>query len=98
MLQFPYAVQDLYRQCCFEIEKMGVKKVEDTVYSLLFADDGVVLTEDKEDANYTFRKLVEEYNKLGLEINLQKTQYMVIEAQCDLHIENGIIKRTDQYQ
>jgi hypothetical protein len=42
-------------------------------YNLLFADDQVIIAQDTEDAEYMLRKLVEEYMKLGLQINFGKT-------------------------
>lgn len=89
------ALSEWRRKC----SQMGVKMEDGTIYSLLFADDQVILAEDEEDVSYMFRKLVEEYEKWGLEINLQKTEYMVIGAQGhDLHTEKGVIKNTNHYK
>ena len=49
-----------------------------TLYTLQFADDQVVLAEDKEDLEYMTRKLKETYEKWGLNINLNKTKYFCI--------------------
>lgn len=51
---------------------------ETTLYTLSFADDQIVIAQDVDDLNYMTRKLVEEYAKWGLEVNIQKTQYLCI--------------------
>lgn len=78
---------------------MGVQVGERNIQTLLFADDQVILAEDEEDAEYMLRKLVEEYEKWGLELNMEKTQYMTIGTEGrDLNTEKGNIKRTSQYK
>lgn len=51
---------------------MGVKTGDRDIYTLLIANDQVVLAEDE----YYARKLIEENQVRGLEINTEKTQYM----------------------
>ena len=51
---------------------MGVTVGGDTIYSLLFADDQLLMAEDYEDLEYMTRKLKEEYEKWGLKINMEK--------------------------
>ena len=53
---------------------MGVTVGDDTIYSLLFAGDKLLMTEDLE---YMIRKLKEEYEKWGLKINMEKTKYIL---------------------
>ena len=48
---------------------MGVTVGDDTIYSLLFADDQLLMAEDYEDLEYMARKFKEEYEKWGLKIN-----------------------------
>ena len=43
-----------------------------TLYTLCFADDQVVLAQDREDLEYMARNLIEEYSKWGLEVNIKK--------------------------
>lgn len=57
---------------------MGIQIHDVTLYSLNFADDQIIFAEDESDINYMFRKLKEEYRNWGLEINLTKTEYMVV--------------------
>ena len=46
------------------------------IYSLNFADDQVLLAQDHDDVEYMARKLKEEYEKWGLNINLEKNKYI----------------------
>ena len=55
---------------------MGIPVGNDSIYTLLFADDQVVISQDYEDMEYMLRKLLEEYEKWGLKVNLDKTFYM----------------------
>lgn len=75
---FKLYLNSALKQWIKKINKMGVLIGERNIYSLLFADDQVVLAEDIEDTTYMVRKLMEEYEKWGLEINTEKTQYMTI--------------------
>ena len=45
---------------------------QDTIYTLLFADDQVLITQGYEDMEFMARKLLEEYKKRGWKINLEK--------------------------
>ncbi|XP_072378004.1 uncharacterized protein [Diabrotica undecimpunctata] len=78
---------------------MGLSIGDETLYTLHYADDQVVIAQDKEDLEYMARKLMEEYKKCSLEVNLQKTQYLCIggENTADhLDLEEGKIKKCDQ--
>ena len=53
------------------------------------------------DLSYMVRKLYEEYTKMGLEINIKKTEYLAIrdEETTDLEVdENGKIRRTHKFK
>jgi hypothetical protein len=41
--------------------KMGLKIQDTTIYSLLFADDQILIAQDYEDLEYMTRKLIDEY-------------------------------------
>ena len=51
-----------------------------TLYTLCFAEDHVVLARDHNDLEYMTRKLIEEYRRWGLEVNIGKTEKMCIEG------------------
>ena len=77
-----------WKRCC---SGMGVPLREDgTLYTLCFADDQVVIAQDEEDANYMTRKLVEVYRKWGMEVNVVKTEKLVIGGdQQSIELEDG---------
>lgn len=79
---------------------MGLPLDEGTLYTLSFADDQVVMAQDYEDIEYMARKLIEQYNKWGLTVNLEKTEYMCIGGeQRDLVLNNGQkIKQCSEYK
>lgn len=50
------------------------------LYNFFICRRMVVLAENIEDATYLVRKLVEEFNKYSLEVDTEKTEYMIIEV------------------
>lgn len=63
----------------------------------MFLDYQVIAAEGEDDVTYMFRKLVEEYEKWGLEQNLKNTKYMVIgEHKQDMNTHKETIKFTDR--
>lgn len=75
-----YVARALYqwkRKC----KGMGIDIGDTCLYTLQFADDQVIIANDKDDLQYMARKLQEEYNNWGLEINTQKTKYLPIGAE-----------------
>ena len=79
---------------------MGVPINDRTIYTLHYADDQVVLAQDVEDIEYMTRKLFEEYEKWGLEVNLKKSEYMCVGGTTsDLLLNNGkTLKACEQYK
>lgn len=52
--------------------------------TLLFVDDQILLAEDEDDALLMRRKLHDKCRNLGLSINIDKTQYLVVSRDaCD---------------
>ena len=45
---------------------MGFEFQDMTIYSMLFADDQLLIAEDYEDLQYMTRKLIDEYELWGL--------------------------------
>ena len=57
---------------------MGIPMQNTHVYSLNFADDQVLISQDHDDMEFMARKLKDEYEKWGLTMNLEKTKYICI--------------------
>jgi len=56
---------------------MGIQLNGDNhLCALQFADDQVLLAEDKEDSEYMAEKINEEYEKYEMTISVERTKYM----------------------
>lgn len=79
---------------------MGIQTGQETLFTLLFADDQVLIAGDQDDSSYMFRKLQTEYEKWGLTINLKKTEYMVVgdEEMEDLEIGTSTIQNVSSFK
>lgn len=80
---------------------MGVPVGDKVIFTLLFADDQVVLSTDQDDLNYMLRKLKEEYEKWGLAINMHKTEYLIVgdeNDRSDMQIGNETIKLCSSFK
>lgn len=70
---------------------MGIQLSDhSTLYTLHFADDQVVISQDKDDLDFMTRRLISEYEKWGLKVNMQKTKYICVGSEFgDLQLEDG---------
>jgi len=50
--------------------KMGLERQDTTIYSMLLADDQLLIAQDYEDLEYMTRKLIYEYELWGLKLNV----------------------------
>lgn len=73
---------------------MGIPVGGEIMYTLLFADDQVIVAGDMDDLSYMLRKLKDEYEKWGLKINMSKTEYLKVgdDELEDIEIETEKIK------
>ena len=72
-----------------KFRNVGMPKDNMTVYTLSFANDQVLIAHNYDDINYMTRKLIEEYQKCGPDININKTEYMCVGGeQRNLTLEN----------
>ena len=51
---------------------MGLETQDMTIYTMLFADDQLLIAQDYEDLEYMTRKLIDEYELRGLKLNIKK--------------------------
>lgn len=91
------ALKNWRNQC----HRMGVELSEDrNLYTVHFADDQVVLAQEKEDLEFMTRKLLKEYEKWGLTVNQTKTKYLCVGNQDEtpLQLEDGnVIEICQEY-
>lgn len=72
---------------------MAVDLGDVCLYTLQFADDQVIIANDKDNREYMTRKLLKEYKRWGLEINTQKTKYLPIDAELyNIQLDNDEVK------
>ena len=96
----------IYLECVLKEWKrkcsgMGVPLGDlETLFTLCFADDQVVVAQDQDDAEYMMRKLVEEYRKWGLEVSISKSEKMTFGGdQQSIELEDGQqIKGCEHYK
>lgn len=56
---------------------MGIKVREDTLFTLCFTDDQIVITQDKEDVGYMIKNLQQEYVVAGLTMDVAKCEFFM---------------------
>lgn len=89
------ALHTWYKKC----SGMGIEIGDDNLHSLLYADDQILITQDEEDNEYMLRKLKEEYNRWGLDINFNKTECMCIgRTLMDITIDGDKIKSCNNFK
>jgi len=80
------ALENLQKKCA----KMGLEIQDTTIYSMVFADDELLIAQEYEALEYMTRKLIDEYEFWGLKLNVKKTKYMAIgDTSRDLQLEDG---------
>ena len=64
------------------------------LYTLLFVDDQVIITGEKDNAIYMLKKLNEEHDKWGLNINFDKSVYLKVanEEKENLNMDGRVVK------
>ena len=79
---------------------MGLEIQDTTIYSMLLADDQLLIAQDYEDLEYVTKKLTDEYELWGLKLIVKKTKYVAIgDTSKDLRLEDGkgIISHVNEY-
>lgn len=78
---------------------MGIDIGDKCLTTLFFADDQVVIANCEEDIDYMLRKLIEEYEKWGMNMNRGKTEYLRIgEEQEDPDLQLRELKKCEEYK
>ena len=97
---FKIYIEDTLKNWKRKCSPMGIQVGTDTIYSLLFADDQVVIASDNDDASYMMRNLNKVYEQAGLSINTKKTQYMATgnDNADDLEIGRYKIKQCSSFK
>ncbi|GFO43596.1 retrovirus-related pol polyprotein from type-1 retrotransposable element r2 [Plakobranchus ocellatus] len=81
----------------------GIKVGGKNINNLRYADDTVLIAENKEDLQKLLNIVEEESRKKGLELNSKKTEVMVISRKqespkCDIFINEVKLKQTEKFK
>lgn len=80
---------------------MGIPIDNAYLFNLNFADDQAILAQDAYDMEFMLRRLYAEYKMWGLEVSLEKTEYLVTNsiAQYEILIDDNVqIKQVDEFK
>ncbi|KAL4084379.1 hypothetical protein QTP88_028202 [Uroleucon formosanum] len=87
------------------LDKEGVKLGKNNIGILAYADDIVLMAESKDKLKEESKQLINAAKRVGLEINAEKTEYMVVQRHeqigCRnevLEVENYKFKRVQQFK
>ncbi|KAL4126538.1 hypothetical protein QTP88_010759 [Uroleucon formosanum] len=87
------------------LDKEGVKLGENNIGILAYADDIVLMADSKDKLKEQSKQLINAAKRVGLEINAEKTEYMVVQRHeqigCRnevLEVENYKFKRVQQFK
>lgn len=96
---FKIYIQQILKQWNNSCRGMGIPVGNETVHSLLFADDQVIIAQCREDAKFMVRKLLEAFEAGGLKVNMSKTEYLVIGGDGrNIKLPQGIIKIVKEFK
>jgi hypothetical protein len=68
------SLQKWKRQC----QDVGISTGDKKLYTLHVADDQLIIAEDEDDLGYVVRKLKMYYEHMGLKVNMEKAEYLVM--------------------
>jgi len=74
------------------LDKEGVKLGENNIGILTHADDIVLMTESKDKLKEQSKKLINVAKRVGLEINAEKTEYMVVQRHEQIGCRNEVLE------
>jgi len=67
---FKIYIQNVLENWQKKCAKMGMEIQDTTTYTMLFADDQLLIAQDYEDLEYMTKKLIDEYELWGLKLNI----------------------------
>ena len=80
---------------------MGIKINNASLYTLSFADDQAIIAQDSYDMEFMLRRLYTEYEKWGLQVSLQKTEYLVINSDVRFEVlikDDTFVKQVNTFK
>ena len=80
---------------------MGIPINDTYLFTVSFADDQAILAQDAYDMEFMLRRLYTEYQRWGLEVSLDKTEYLVInsDAKFEVLINDDVqVRQVDKFK
>ena len=74
-----------------------IKVARRNINNLWYADDTTLMTESEEELKSLLKKVKEESEKVGLELNIQKTKIMASGPITSWHIDGETMERVADY-
>lgn len=100
-LLFNIYVEVILRKWKQSCQGMGLPINDTHLFTLSFADDQVIVAQDSFDLEFMLRRLYSEYRKWGLEVSLEKTEYLVVgsDAKFEVLINDDVqIRQIEQFK
>ena len=76
-----------------EEAQAGIKISGRNIYNLRYADDTTLMAESEEELKSLFMKVKQESEKVGLKLNIQKTQIMASDGITLWHIDGETMEK-----
>ena len=80
------------RNAGLEEAKAGIKNAGGNINNLRYADDTTLMAESEEELKSLLMKVKEENEKVGLKLNIQKTQIMASSTITSWQIDGEIVE------
>ena len=96
------ALFNLYAECIMrnaglEETQAGIKIARRNINNLRYADDTTLMAESKEELKSLLMKVKEESEKIGLKLNIQKTEVMASGPITSWQIEGEIVETVSNF-
>ena len=88
------ALKEWARRC----EERGVRLGNRHLIHLLFADDQVIMTQNKDDLKYVTEDVLKAYDRWGLKINYKKTEHMTTGTEENIYIDGHKIESVSAFK
>lgn len=96
---FKIYIQQILEQWNQSCGGMGIPVQGGTIHSLIFADDQVIMAQSREDVKYMMRKLLDSFEAGGLQVNMKKTEYLVVGGNGrDISLHQGTIRAVQKFK
>ena len=85
------------RNAGLEEAQAGIKIAGRNINNLRYADDTTLMAESEEELKSLLRKVKEEFKKVGLKLNIQKTKIMASSPTTSWQIDGEIVETVTDF-